>query len=661
MSRQIFYHYYKLKRIKTPNSVTQDTYQHGALIKIVDKLGNFGVADICPWVSLGDLSLSEEILQKGPLYQRAYELAEIDLQARKNKIQLNQAMPVQCHSLVSEYKNFIRPKEKIDVVKIKGDNQISDFSKFLNQFSDCFNTIRIDFNSCLTEKLYQEFCENLKPEVIKKIECIEDPFPFDLKSWSKSTLPLASDFQKSDIWPTRILKPSRQRNDFDFKYMTSSMDHPIGLAHGLIEAQKYPDMIHGFLTLDFYEHTLFHQFFSQTQNSIYYRSDGYGIGFEKQLNQLIWEPTLDFDSQSENHIFINHQLDEQNKKWLWNLVDYFQTNISKKGYFLISSSGSTQTVNSSLKIYAIKKDNFLNSAQRVNKQFNLSQAMNWGCVLPTYHVGGLAILARAQLAGAKVFISQWKDFSVDWLNENQIQIISLVPSQVYDLVTQKIRAPEVIKFVFIGASQISKRIQEQAQELGWPLIITFGMTETSSMFAWQKDNNGWYSLFEGVIIKTDKSEKLILHIDSIASYCLQKNNEQISCQKINETEYETQDHVSIENNRFKFIKRNSENFKINGFNVSLNYLREVFFNLNQNMNWYLTTTVNNKNENQITLLSFNLDVQNDIEQFNQIVLSHEKIKRHMALDQPLPRNELGKIVQLKLDELIQKDKYVSKK
>lgn len=268
--------------------------------------------------------------------------------------------------------------------------------------------------------------------------------------------------------------------------MTSSMDHPVGVANGLAMAQKCPDKIHGFLTLSSYQPTEFHSAFHQSGTDLTYISDGCGIGFESILQNITWEPWIDWTSNSENQLLINPKISQEEKNTIFELNDYFNAEVSKVDYFLIPSSGSSKSIDESVKLIALKKSVVLNSARRVNQQFGFNEKMNWGCVLPTFHVGGLGILARSYLAKSQVFFAEWKtllneDQFLNWINQNNIQVLSLVPAQIFDLVKKNIQCPKSIKKVFVGGSELPMDVAVAAHQLKWPVIQTYGMTETASM------------------------------------------------------------------------------------------------------------------------------------------------------------------------------------
>lgn len=157
-----------------------------------------------------------------------------------------------------------------------------------------------------------------------------------------------------------------------------------------------------------------------------------------------------------------------------------------KAHLWLRSSGTS----GKQKWVALSKQALLVSAKSVNQWIVSNEQDIWWLGLPTYHVGGLAVLARAYLSKAKVVHSsniKWNttDFIKD-LETYKITLLSLVPTQVYDLVAEKLSAPKSVRTVFVGGGALAQDLYEQARKLGWPLLCTFGMTETCSMIACHK-------------------------------------------------------------------------------------------------------------------------------------------------------------------------------
>ena len=665
---QFFIHRYFLARKNPANAQTNNSAQAGALLKIVDESQNFGVADICPWPSLGDLDLDGELRTRGTLFERALELAKQDLEARKTKIKLNSGKVVKNHFLIPDYRS-VNAASYGHTVKIKGHRDIVPLANFLNKSAFQFRSIRLDFNSSLTADLYDQFVGLLSEDAKNKIECVEDPYPFDQARWEKSNLTLAQDFEKAPGWPYRVQKPARHKVDQDSLYLTSAMDHPIGIVHGLIEAQKHPHKTHGFMTLDQYEESSFLKYFNIQKGEMSFDSDGYGIGFETELNNLIWDPLIDFRGRSENHILYSPSLSEQDKKKLEQLKTYFDAQISSTGYFLIPSSGSSVSGQNSLKLYAILKPSFMNSAQRVNEAFKLTSEMNWGSVLPSYHVGGLSVLARAHLTKAQVYFRSGKAFTVKWLEENQIQLLSLVPTQVFDLVQNRIKCPPLLKYVFVGGAHLAPELEKEARDLGWPLVITFGMTETSSMIAERPLDMDYYRPFSGIEIGQTLDGKLKIKCNSLAEYSLQMLEGKIIQKNLISKSgfYESDDVVEIDDQRFKFTNKIDDQIKINGEGVSLFQLREKLQKVlwTKELSPISCTLISIPDERQgesliLVIAPIVVDSISDvIDQFNRSVLPYERISKTHTLQTPFPVTDLNKILFAQLKEMVLNEKTQS--
>jgi len=115
------------------------------------------------------------------------------------------------------------------------------------------------------------------------------------KVWNQQ-VPLAYDFQRApynENWARhRIVKPTRERvPEGENTTLTSAMEHPVGLAHGLRLAQSLAKNISGFLTLDIFEDTPFHSYFDQRGSELNFSASALrevGIGMTSALQCLEW-------------------------------------------------------------------------------------------------------------------------------------------------------------------------------------------------------------------------------------------------------------------------------------------------------------------------------------------------------------------------------------
>ena len=154
----------------------------------------------------------------------------------------------------------------------------------------------------------------------------------------------------------------------------------------------------------------------------------------------------------------------------------------------ILSSGTHRT--KSVKAIAHKKEGFLLAAESANSHLQVTNKDVWLNILPTYHVGGLAIHARAFLSGSKVIepkMLKWDPkLFCDILQKSKATLTSLVPTQVFDLVEANLPVPMCLRAVVVGGGALNETLYAKARGLGWPLLPSYGMTECGSQVATAK-------------------------------------------------------------------------------------------------------------------------------------------------------------------------------
>lgn len=150
----------------------------------------------------------------------------------------------------------------------------------------------------------------------------------------------------------------------------------------------------------------------------------------------------------------------------------------------LSSSGSKST---GVTLYALSKTGFLISAEAVNTHLQAKKNDIWLNVLPHFHVGGLSIFARAYLTHSEVVdrcMETWgAEKFISWAKLAKATLTSLVPTQLYDLVNAKLKAPETLRAIVIGGAALDDDLYFAARELGYNVLPSFGMTECVSQVA----------------------------------------------------------------------------------------------------------------------------------------------------------------------------------
>ena len=134
------------------------------------------------------------------------------------------------------------------------------------------------------------------------------------------------------------------------------------------------------------------------------------------------------------------------------------------------------------------RDALLLSAAMVNRHLGVRSDDVWGLALPLFHVGGFGVAARAFEAGARLEVapSGWDPAGFPaWVSERGVNHLSLVPTQVHDLVSAGLAAPAALRTVVVGGGVLAEDEGRRARELGWPLLASYGMTEAGSQIATQ--------------------------------------------------------------------------------------------------------------------------------------------------------------------------------
>ncbi len=295
---------------------------------------------------------------------------------------------------------------------------------------------------------------------------------------------------------------------------------------------------------------------------------------------------IDWHSE-ESHLFLNPRLPESEKSELEELAKRF----AKPAHIWIASSGSSKQAGQSLKLMALSKSAFLASARAVNQHLQSDSKDVWIQNLPRFHVGGLSIEARAFLSGAQVVRQEsWDAEAFCRLVESVGATLSaLVPTQVFDLLQLKRRAPASLKAIVIGGSALSEELYQSARELGWPLLPSYGMTEccsqiaTAALDSWRRSERA-LQILSHVEARTGESHILEVRSPALMTGFAQIiNGEMIWSDPKVDGWYRTQDMVEIQGSFLIPKGRGSDFVKVNGEGVDLQRLQSRLEILAQQM------------------------------------------------------------------------------
>lgn len=111
---------------------------------------------------------------------------------------------------------------------------------------------------------------------------------------------------------------------------------------------------------------------------------------------------------------------------------------------------------------------------------------NWLCIIPLYHIGGLAIVTRSLFYGTAMTIRQGfdaREICTD-LERAQVTLLSIVPTMLRrlldcgeDFSTQRYPA---LRAILLGGAPASEDLWQNARAQGLPVLGTYGLTESCS-------------------------------------------------------------------------------------------------------------------------------------------------------------------------------------
>ena len=342
------------------------------------------------------------------------------------------------------------------------------------------------------------------------------------------------------------------------------------------------------------------------------------------MNFLINDFRVDWEKTQSHYFFYPKHPKAQSLKKLARRLPYLESHI----YLFTSNYG---------RVCMISKQAFLESAQAVNGHLQVEKKDVWLVVLPLFHVAGLSILARQFLADFSVTksLAPWspKSFKRE-LSEKKASLCSLVPSQVYDLVKQNIKSPKSLRALIVGGDFLSPLLYKQARALGWPVLISYGLTETSSQIACSSLSSLKKPFFPKMEILNHvqfKNKPARVKSASLLTAYFDVEKKRVIQALDSKGFFKLPDRVFFKRNQLIFEGRREEEIKILGERVSFKKLSFLLEKLSQDSNkeFHLLAVPDERRGQKLVLITDSFDFLKNfllIRKFNKKVLSFEKIQ-----------------------------------
>ena len=157
--------------------------------------------------------------------------------------------------------------------------------------------------------------------------------------------------------------------------------------------------------------------------------------------------------------------------------------VNKTPFAFLFTSGSS----SRPKRIPLRHSQLWAAYQATQAHVQLSPNQSWGLCLPLHHIGALSIVLKSLLSQSSISLSSSSDVQRwnSWLNGwHHCRVISMVPTQLHRWLahnrTENISShvSEVFRFLILGGGPTNAHDIDEASNLGWPILLSYGMTET---------------------------------------------------------------------------------------------------------------------------------------------------------------------------------------
>ncbi len=380
---------------------------------------------------------------------------------------------------------------------------------------------------------------------------------------------------------------------------------------------------------------------------------------------------------SNTEVLLNPRLAPTEKQKLQSLAGQY----ALAEHVWIASSGSTQSVKDSVKLIALSHRAILASAKAVNAHLESESKDCWAQVLPRFHVGGLGVEVRASLTGSRVVPalrsaggddnSVWDaNYFVSVCENQKVTLGSLVPTQVFDIVSLGLKSPAGVRAIVVGGGALSFELYKKARELGWPLLPSFGMTEvcsqaaTATLSSLKSPELPQLKLMSHLEARlTNENCVALKGLSLLTGFAQIRNGEYVWIDpKDRDGWLATEDLAELSGGWIKPLGRRGEYLKISGEGVSLLQLQQKLEVILLAKGFAASSAViasrpDARRGAELILVcesSVPEKSQEDLRtEFNQVVQPYEKVHRIEEIE-AIPRTELGK---LKRNDLLHKLRF----
>ncbi len=329
--------------------------------------------------------------------------------------------------------------------------------------------------------------------------------------------------------------------------------------------------------------------------------------------------------------------------------------------FSITTSGSQDQPKTAL----ISRKNIIAHCRSFSQSIAIEENSVWLNCMPMHHIAGVMIVFRCWYYNADMLLHYGFDVKKIWreLFQYQVTHISLVPPMLARLLDYQSSLQgdksiaKSLHTVLVGGDRLSQALYQRAVAAGWPVFISYGMTEAASTIAIGRQADR-LELLPGLSARVDAKGVLQLKGEMIISaYATQHIKENREC--FEQGWFKTSDLAQIEGRTVTLSGRNDHIIITAGKNISPQFVEDLLSNVPDIDDFAIGKYRPAESDNEwgdtiVALISLHQG-QFDIEEFkcwlSENIQPVFQPRLFIIVDQ-IPRNSLGKIERNKIQSII---------
>ncbi len=303
------------------------------------------------------------------------------------------------------------------------------------------------------------------------------------------------------------------------------------------------------------------------------------------------------------------------------------------------------------KIIHLSWKNIFCHCQNFVKIIPIDASSIWLNCMPLNHIAGVMIIYRCWFNHASMILHHkfcaeqvWQD-----INCRAVSHISLVPRMLFKLLelSQNCPPPASLKYVLVGGDSMPDALYQQAKSAGWPIYISYGMTEASSTIAIGQTPDK-LKILEGFSVKLTEEAVLKIKGDMVMTEA---------------NWFITHDRVTLDHNYLSIIGRNDYMIISGGNNVAPETIESMLISTQAASEFFKDIAIGkipNLSWGDTIVAVFCGQSSKKLESWiNQNIASAYK-PRHFIQVTAIPRNCLGKIDRKAVQSIIDRTVNLSK-